>query len=107
MWNRCALNANGVHWRQRSRQFGRGIFWYLCDEQRSWFQLCECRTLEDVRHVLGWCAHAAYMEIRASWFEQVKVKAQELTPALWKAIRAGLRCRDGAFKAVGSQPVEA
>ena len=56
---------------------------------------------------LGWCAHAAYMEIRASWFEQVKVKAQELTPALWKAIRAGLRCRDGAFKAVGSQPVEA
>ena len=45
------------------------------------------------------------MEIRASWFEQVKVKAQELTPALWKAIRAGLRCRDGAFKAVGSQPV--
>ena len=39
--------------------------------------------------------------------EQVKVKTQELTPASWKEIRAGLRCRDGAFKAVGSQPVEA
>ena len=34
-------------------------------------------------------------------------EAWELTPALWKAIEAGLRCRDGALVAVGVKTVGA
>ena len=47
------------------------------------------------------------MEIRTSWYERVKAKAQELAPALGQAIGAGLRCRNGTFETVRGTAVEA
>ena len=80
---------------------------YLSGEPSAWCQLCQYRTLEDVRHVLGWCDSEPYRAIRSHWYEEVKREAWELSPALWKAIEAGLRCRDGALIAVGVKTVGA
>ena len=80
---------------------------YLSDEPSAWCQLCQYRTLEDVRHVLGWCDSEPYRAIRSHWYDEVKREAWELSPALWKAIEAGLRCRDGALIAVGVKTVGA
>ena len=53
MWDRCPLNANRRHWRKRVRPARRSILDYLSDEPSAWCQLCQYRTLEDVRYVLG------------------------------------------------------
>ena len=47
------------------------------------------------------------MATRSQWYDDVQREAWELTPTLWKAIEAGLRCRDGALVAVGVKTVEA
>ena len=91
----------------RSRPLRRGILGYLRDDPSAWCQLCQHETLEDVRHVLGWCDSEPYRSIRSKWYEEVQSEARDLAPELWEAIEAGLRCRDGVLVAVGCKSVEA
>ena len=66
--------------------------WYLHDDPKSWCRLCPGQSVDDVRHVLGWCHNIIYKEIRTRWYERLRDRATILAPALWDAIHSGLRC---------------
>ena len=63
------------------------------DDPKAKCQVWPLQSLEDVRHVLEWCDNDAAKEIRTRWYERLREKAVKAAPALWEAIRSGLRCK--------------
>ena len=107
MCDRHPLRANVRHWRQRPRKRRQGALTYLHDNLKAKCQVCPLQALEDVRHVLEWCDNDAAKEIRTSWYERLREKAVKAAPALWEAIRSGLRCERGNLVAARGTAVAA